>query len=257
MLIVGAHVDIKQDLEELKSLGCTAFQVLPTGFNTCPVVPEGMVGYMHLPLSTNIANAATYRTLVPLIESLLSECEAKGYSGLVVHPGIRKEEEDLFDSVVQVVSLLNRFVSEVPILVEVDPGAKKGTRIGSLETCIEIVRCTSSNVKLCYGTCHDYVRGSDINNDKVLSLTLGKLKPYLALVHLNSTGPKSTLGSCLDRHSETTIEASQHLKPQTILKIARVCESWDIPVILEREFELAKQDLVYLSSSFNLTRSHQ
>lgn len=184
------------------------------------------------------------------LNDTIAYAEQVGAAGVVTHVGSTKSEIAESLAVSNVVSLIQKLCPfSVPLLLEVDPGSRGNSKIGSIEnisTIIEAVSCAP--VGMCLDTCHAYVRGYDLNSPLVLGhLLKNEFLTYIKLVHLNGCEPKGYLGSNLDRHSKTPLAESSHLSPSTLSIIARHCIEESIPMILERDVpEVVEQDSEFL-----------
>ena len=147
MIQVGVHIGSRRDLDVLKKHGIYTFQTLDPEISD----PQ-MTGFAHFRLDSNLANPKHIRYNVGLLQKTLDLCEKHQHQALVIHPGIRVgdlTEEQAKDVVLEV---LYQVFSPVPILVETDPGSKKGTRIGSLETCLDLIDKGIPGMGLCLDT---------------------------------------------------------------------------------------------------------
>lgn len=98
---------------------------------------------------------------------------------------------------------------------------------------------------LVHNTEHTYASGIDINIPMPEHYW-----DWIGVVHLNSIPPEVKMGSCLDRHSHTTLQDCS-IDKTYIQDVFDHCIKRNIPTILEREHaETSSKDIAFLNGLF-------
>lgn len=200
----------------------------------------GVKTYVHLPFTINPCEDAPRRRQFGRVtfRKFAKAAQCLGASGLVLHPGFRKElsEEDAFLNFVLFFEGLVDDDTGMEILIETDSGSKNGSKVGSPEFIARAIKAVRGiRLGMCVDTAHLYARGIDMWDPDVAQALLDIYRPIIKLIHLNVPDADVTLGGNRDRHNS----AFQDFGRDSVALI-KACADW--PCILERR-SLAVQEM--------------
>lgn len=199
-------------------------------------------------------NRSLTRGTLDYLVSMSNLCDKLGIKHIVTHIGHVPPNSNIKESYQHLLEFLysweKRTKNHKTILcLENSSGSKNNRKLGDVSFVFKVIREFSNNftrqsrVSMTFDTEHAYANSFDISNKSKIDFLLN----HVSVVHLNSIPHNVEFGKHLDRHSGTLISDSKH-GPESLLYIAKKCKEFNIPVILERDFELAKQDIVFIEN---------
>lgn len=226
---IGFHVSIQgsvdRAVDRAVELGCNTFQIFtrnPRQWKPKELTTEEMEAFIekvnsnnmepvlgHMPYLPNLAspNNNVYMKSVETLTSELERCERLEIPYLVTHLGshLGAGTRIGFKRIINAIDKAFKVVGEgIMLLLENTAGTKNsmGSSIEDLQNIIGQVYY-SSNIGICFDTCHAFAAGYDLRTQKAVEGTIGELEQTIGfekvkLVHLNDS--VGDLNSHTDRH---------------------------------------------------------
>lgn len=194
----------------------------------------GIETFVHLPYVINPCEDAPQRRSFykKACKKYMQTAAAIGATGVVIHPGFKKELSDdkAYNNLVKFTESMLEEGQPVQFLVETDAGSKNGSAVGSPALISRLLDdVDSGKAGMVIDTCHLYARGTNLWDPAVLDDFLSDYQHQIRLVHLNVPDPGVTLGSYLDRHN-SPFTSRPDLDSDPLIR--RLVPRW--PCILER-----------------------
>lgn len=246
---IGAHVRDDDPLSAALERGADAVQFFladPQGWKaparhpqTEALAAEDIEVFIHSPYIVNVASLNN-RIRIPSRKLVAQHAKAAaevGASGLVVHGGHVRREEDPAEGLANWRKLFERASFEVPILIENTAGGD-----GAMSKEMDMLARLWDEVGefgtgFCLDTCHAFSAGWDLDTvvDKVMAV-IGRID----LLHCNNS--RDPFGSGRDRHANVVGEAGT-IDPETLVEVATAAGA---PIIVETPAEGQAEDIAYL-----------
>lgn len=207
---------------------------------------------IHSPYWVNLCKPQTekaYQTTLKYTIAISFEMSKYGIKRYVTHIGGRGDYGVKY-SLKSIYDFCLRWLyatkgQDTILCLENDAGSKNDTKMGKLAALYTVVsEINNPRIKICFDSEHAYADGFDLNNIKVMEM----MKPYVGVVHWNSIPQNVVKGGHLDRHSSTLLKDCKEGE-NYIKNVYNVFYNDWIPFILERERDIALQDLEWIRKS--------
>ena len=226
---IGCHVSIADRIDRAvdraAEIGCNTFQLFtrnPRMWKHKELTEEETEAFKdkvnqtgmdpvfsHMPYLPNLSSSKPepYKKSVATLRLELNRCNLLKIPYVVTHLGSHLGEgvERGKAQIVRAIESATEGLDNYPMILLENTSGKRN-EVGSTFTEIgEILeKVSTSNVGVCFDTCHAYARGYDITTEGGLSQTIDEIERHIGfkrvkLVHFNDS--KGELGSRLDRHN--------------------------------------------------------
>lgn len=165
--------------------------------------------FSHMPYLPNLSSThpELYPKSVATLRVELERCNLLGIPYLVTHLGshLGNGVDTGIDQIVKAIDTAIEGLTNHPYLLLENTSGKTNEVGSTFEEIARIIeRVSTTEIGVCFDTCHAYARGFDISNEGGVEKTIQDIESTIglekvSLVHLNDS--RGELGSRMDRHN--------------------------------------------------------
>ena len=268
-MLIGCHVSISGSIDKAVDNAvereCSAFQIFtrnPRGWRAKDLTDIDIENFKeklkennfdrfatcaHMPYLPNLSSPKEdgYEKSVNSLVEEVERCGKLGIPYLVTHLGshLGTGKEEGIKRLVKGLTKAGQVKNDVMILLENTAGQKNS--VGSdFKQLGEIFKQLKPIKKfgICFDTCHAFVSGYDLRNEKVVKETFKEFEKHvgmdnLKILHLNDA--KGELGCNLDRHYHIGLG---NIGEEGITAVVKLISKKKIPIVLETPIDDIRDD---------------
>ncbi|QUC64506.1 deoxyribonuclease IV [Nitrosopumilus sp. K4] len=266
---IGCHVSISGSIDRAVDNAvereCSAFQIFtrnPRGWNAKDLTIQDISNFKeklkdckidrfatcaHMPYLPNLSTPKDdgFEKSVKTLISEVERCGKLGIPYLVTHLGshLGTGEEDGIKRLIKGLTKAGQTKNDVMILLENTAGQKNSVG-ANFEQLAEIFNQLKPSKKfgVCFDTCHAFVSGYDLRDEKTVKETFSKFDETvgmenLKILHLNDA--KGDIGCNLDRHYHIGLGS---IGEKGLGSVIKTVNKKKIPIILETPIDDIRDD---------------
>ncbi|MFQ5439939.1 MAG: deoxyribonuclease IV [Nitrosopumilaceae archaeon] len=268
-MLIGCHVSISGSIDKAVDNAverkCSAFQIFtrnPRGWRAKDLTDIDIKNFKeklkennfdrfatcaHMPYLPNLSSPKEdgYEKSVNSLVEEVERCGRLGIPYLVTHLGshLGTGEEEGIKRLVKGLTKAGQVKNDVMILLENTAGQKNSVgwdfkQLGEIFKQLKPVK----KFGVCFDTCHAFVSGYDLRNEKVVKETFKEFEKHvgmdnLKILHLNDA--KGELGCNLDRHYHIGLG---NIGEEGITAVVKLISKKKIPIVLETPIDDIRDD---------------